>query len=246
MKSQPSLRLCLLIGAASAALTPPWAAKPTHADPGNDYMLQCQGCHMADGSGSPESVPDLRGHLGLFLGVQGGREFLIRVPGSAQSPLTNSELAEVLNWMIREFGPVEVSARFVPFTAEEIALNRRPLVDVEPVRKILMERIASPRSPAFRLRSTCHRLLRKRGAKRVRGGLAQAGRNTHKDICESLEFFAREVMPEFHDREKDNQECTRAVLAGELELESIDTGAHAFRRPKLPRDENAAESAVAS
>jgi len=28
--------------------------------------------------------------------------------------------------------------------------------------------------------------------------LNQAGKNTHADICSSLELFAREVMPEFH------------------------------------------------
>ena len=28
--------------------------------------------------------------------------------------------------------------------------------------------------------------------------LNQAGKNTHEHICESLELFAREVMPEFH------------------------------------------------
>ena len=30
--------------------------------------------------------------------------------------------------------------------------------------------------------------------------LNQAGRTSHQDICDSLELFAREVMPEFHDR----------------------------------------------
>ncbi len=30
--------------------------------------------------------------------------------------------------------------------------------------------------------------------------ISQAGRNSHEHICESLELFAREVMPEFHDR----------------------------------------------
>lgn len=30
--------------------------------------------------------------------------------------------------------------------------------------------------------------------------VSQAGRNRHEDICESLEIFAREVMPEFQDR----------------------------------------------
>ena len=137
-----------MIGAACTVLSPVWAAKPVRANAGNDYMLQCQGCHMADGSGSPGSVPDLRGQLGLFLAVQGGREFLIRVPGSAQSPLSNAQLAEVLNWMVREFGPVAAAASFVPFNAAEVGLHRRPLADVEPVREILMERIASRRHDA--------------------------------------------------------------------------------------------------
>jgi alkanesulfonate monooxygenase SsuD/methylene tetrahydromethanopterin reductase-like flavin-dependent oxidoreductase (luciferase family) len=33
--------------------------------------------------------------------------------------------------------------------------------------------------------------------------VSQAGRNRHEDICESLELFAREVMPEFHERADD-------------------------------------------
>ena len=52
--------------------------------------------------------------------------------------------------------------------------------------------------------------------------LNQAGKNTHEDICESLELFAREVMPEFHEREKDHQEWKQGVLNGEIELEDID------------------------
>ena len=53
--------------------------------------------------------------------------------------------------------------------------------------------------------------------------LNQAGRNAHAHICESLELFAREVMPEFHGREAEHQEWKRKVLAGEIELEEIDT-----------------------
>src|SRR5579862_9911138 len=36
--------------------------------------------------------------------------------------------------------------------------------------------------------------------------LNQAGRNTHEHICESLELFAREVMPEFHAAEPEHLE----------------------------------------
>jgi len=50
----------------------------------------------------------------------------------------------------------------------------------------------------------------------------QAGKNSHRDICESLALFAREVMPEFQAREPEHQEWKRAVLAGETRLEPID------------------------
>jgi luciferase family oxidoreductase group 1 len=53
--------------------------------------------------------------------------------------------------------------------------------------------------------------------------LNQAGKNTHTDICESLELFAEHVMPEFHDREPEHQAWKEAVLRGAIELEEIDT-----------------------
>ncbi|MFN0095227.1 MAG: LLM class flavin-dependent oxidoreductase [Dehalococcoidia bacterium] len=53
--------------------------------------------------------------------------------------------------------------------------------------------------------------------------LNQAGKNTHEHICESLELFAREVMPEFHAMEPAHQAWKRKVLSGEIELEEIDT-----------------------
>ena len=59
--------------------------------------------------------------------------------------------------------------------------------------------------------------------------LNQAGNNTHEDICSSLELFARDVMPEFHDREDKHQTWKRKVLSGEIELEEMDTSR--FNRP---------------
>src|SRR5262249_15414851 len=55
--------------------------------------------------------------------------------------------------------------------------------------------------------------------------LFQAGKNSHQHICESLELFAKEVMPEFHAAESDHREWKRMVLSGEIELEEIDTTA---------------------
>jgi luciferase family oxidoreductase group 1 len=53
--------------------------------------------------------------------------------------------------------------------------------------------------------------------------LNQAGKATHEDICSGLELFAREVMPEFQDRDGEHQEWKRRVLEGALELDAIDT-----------------------
>lgn len=119
------------------------AAGAAGAEPARiDYMLQCQGCHRADGTGSPGSVPSLVGTVGLFLAVPGGREYLIRVPGSAQSPLDDTRLAAVLNFMVREFGPADAAATFEPFTPGEVARHRAPpLVDVDGVRVRLLRAV---------------------------------------------------------------------------------------------------------
>src|SRR6516164_1921343 len=53
--------------------------------------------------------------------------------------------------------------------------------------------------------------------------LNQAGRNSHEHICESLELFAREVMPEFHAMEPEHKAWKQKVLNREIELEEIDT-----------------------
>ena len=53
--------------------------------------------------------------------------------------------------------------------------------------------------------------------------LNQAGKNTNEHICESLELFAKEVMPEFTAKEPEHQEWKRKVLAREIELDDIDT-----------------------
>ncbi len=132
-----ALGMALLAGAVSARAETPQI----------DYLLQCQGCHRADGGDTPGSVPALRDFVGRFLSVPGGREYLIRVPGSAQSPLDDAELAAVLNWMIEQFGPAEVSASFTPFTAEEVARVRTPpLTDVEGVRSDLVSRMSAART----------------------------------------------------------------------------------------------------
>jgi alkanesulfonate monooxygenase SsuD/methylene tetrahydromethanopterin reductase-like flavin-dependent oxidoreductase (luciferase family) len=53
--------------------------------------------------------------------------------------------------------------------------------------------------------------------------LNQAGRNSHQDICDSLELFAEEVMPEFHANIPAHEAWKVDVLAGRKALEEVDT-----------------------
>lgn len=108
-------------------------------EPQVNYMLQCMGCHTPDGSGEPGRVPSIRTTLAPFASVPEGRRFLVQVPGSAQSTLSDAELAELLNWMIRTFSTHVQPGRFTPYTRREVASYRRtPLVEVRKARERLL------------------------------------------------------------------------------------------------------------
>ena len=119
------------------------AAAARAGSPDVDYLLHCQGCHLPSGAGKPGAVPSLVDSVGRFLSVPGGREFLVRVPGSAQSALDDDELAALLNWMVRRFGPAEVASDFRPFEAAEVhRLRQHPLTEVAATRRALIEQMA--------------------------------------------------------------------------------------------------------
>lgn len=116
-----------------------------------NYMLHCQGCHRPDGSGVPGAVPDLRGEVARFLATNDGRAFLIRVPGVANAPLSDRELGELVDWVVRRFDPEHVPADFTPYGAAEVArLRARKLSKVTEARAAIVaelsadDRAASP------------------------------------------------------------------------------------------------------
>lgn len=91
----------------------------------HDYLLSCSGCHRMDGDGSA-TVPSFRSLRELF-GKAGAREYWIRVPGTAQSPLSDERLASMMNWLLKRFTGTAPSP---PYTAKEVGrLRRTPLRD---------------------------------------------------------------------------------------------------------------------
>jgi len=119
-----------VLAAEPVALTPPVQA---------NYMLNCMGCHLADGSGAIGKVPSVRDSMLTLSRSTAGRRYLVQVPGAALSPLTDLELAQVLSWMVRNLSARTIPSDFTDFTAAEVAGYRRtPLVDVRETRARLL------------------------------------------------------------------------------------------------------------
>ncbi len=106
-----------------------------------NYQMFCQGCHTPDGTGG-KSVPKIKNYIGYFLQNQTAREYLVRVPGSANSSLNDEQLAEVLNWMIIELGGESVPKSVQYYTTNEVAkLRQQPLFEVVDYRAMLVKRL---------------------------------------------------------------------------------------------------------
>jgi hypothetical protein len=105
-----------------------------------NYQLRCMGCHLADGSGQPGRVPSIRRSLLLFSASSEGRDYVIRVPGVAQSPLSDEDTAALLNWMVRNLSDLEVPPGFVDYSEAEVhGLRDHPLVRVRAIRARLLK-----------------------------------------------------------------------------------------------------------
>jgi alkanesulfonate monooxygenase SsuD/methylene tetrahydromethanopterin reductase-like flavin-dependent oxidoreductase (luciferase family) len=64
--------------------------------------------------------------------------------------------------------------------------------------------------------------------------LVQTGRTKHEHMCEALELFATEVMPEFHEADDQHQTWKQAVLDGEIELVDPDEDELAVDGQRMP------------
>ena len=122
----------LLLGAATG-----WAS------PHSDYLLNCMGCHLADGAGAPSAgIPRFAGRIGYYLDTAEGRAYLAQVPGAADSPLDDRALAAVLNWIVEYFAAESLPADFEPYDAAEVGRYRsnRPL-EIDALRERLSAEI---------------------------------------------------------------------------------------------------------
>jgi cytochrome c553 len=119
------------------------AAGISGASPPQDYMLYCMGCHGAEARGVAGKIPPLAGSLPRFMRTPEGRNYVLRVPGAANTALSDAQLAGVLNWLAARYA-VEGEPAPAPFSTAEVAEARRtPLADVQARRREVVRALAA-------------------------------------------------------------------------------------------------------
>ena len=113
----PLLRLAAACAAGALAAT-------AAASPAQDYMLYCMGCHGMQAQGVPGRVPPLAGSVSLFMRTAEGRNYVLRVPGAANSALPDAQLADLRG----------------PFRG---CVRRTPLADVQGTRREVVRSLAA-------------------------------------------------------------------------------------------------------
>ena len=135
------MRRALVLAAAQFAAAIPLGT--LSANPAQDYTLYCMGCHGTEAQGVAGKIPPLAGSLGRFMRTPEGRNYVLRVPGAANSALPDGALAAVLNWLAERY-PAPEATPVTPFTTEEVASARHtPLVNVQAKRREVIESLAA-------------------------------------------------------------------------------------------------------
>jgi cytochrome c553 len=131
------------VRAVAAAVLALGFARTATASPAQDYMLYCMGCHGAQAQGVPGKIPPLAGALARFMRTPEGRDYVLRVPGAANSALSDARLAAVLNWLAETYAlPAEPPP--APFSTEEVTRTRHtPLADVQARRREVVRALAA-------------------------------------------------------------------------------------------------------
>ena len=105
-----------------------------------------------NGAGVPGKVPPLAHALGRFMRTTSGRNYILRVPGAANSVLSDAQLAGVLNWLAQTFDGDELTrSRAALFTTAEVTeLRRSPMPSVLATRSAVIEDLETtgPAPPA--------------------------------------------------------------------------------------------------
>jgi cytochrome c553 len=129
--------------AVCTALCGSFALSAGHSASSN-FIQYCSGCHGQNGRGGGvnSGIPDFKNFVGAFASEDGGRTYVLHVPGVVNTNLDDAEIAAVINYIMRTWGGTSLRADFVEFTADEVRARRaRSVPDVVALRRRVVERL---------------------------------------------------------------------------------------------------------
>ncbi|MXW46557.1 MAG: hypothetical protein F4109_12700 [Gammaproteobacteria bacterium] len=155
MAAAPAVRflaLCvsLLLSVGGNASEPPDPENaPALSGAELNWTMSCRGCHGTNAEGTEGGAPNMAGQVSRFLKVEGGRQYLVRVPGVAFASLSDAEVAELMNWMLWKFDKENIPDSFSPYDEKEVGrLREKPLLtSVAEVRRELILKIDDTPGP---------------------------------------------------------------------------------------------------
>jgi cytochrome c553 len=129
--------------AAVVCVVTAFVSMAAQAGPAQDYILNCMGCHGTQAEGVPGKIPPLANMLSRFMRTAEGRNYVLRVPGAANSALSDAQLAAVLNWLAVTYDSPPAT-NLAPFTTAEVsAVRRKPLISVLAARSAVVRSLAN-------------------------------------------------------------------------------------------------------
>lgn len=102
-----------------------------------NYILRCAGCHGISGLGTANAgVPPFPESVGHIAMLDEGRTYMLHVPGVIGSSLSNTQIAEVLNYILERWS----DEPFTPFTLAEVEERRAESVpDIVVARRAIVD-----------------------------------------------------------------------------------------------------------
>ncbi|WP_108257937.1 c-type cytochrome [Mangrovicoccus ximenensis] len=107
----------------------------------SDYILRCAGCHGMTGEGTVEGgVPAFPDSVSAIANLDAGRTYMMHVPGVTGASLDNAQIAQVMNYVLEEWG----DGSSTPFTEAEVIRRRAvPVADVVDERRSVADTLAA-------------------------------------------------------------------------------------------------------
>jgi hypothetical protein len=91
----------------------------------------------------PGKIPPLAGALARYMRLPAGRDYVLRVPGAANSVLSDERLAAVLNWLATTYAPAGETPP-AAFSLEEVTrIRHTPLADVQATRREVVRALSA-------------------------------------------------------------------------------------------------------